>query len=255
MEIKNQQIVPALILGFSIVAATAVGADSFYRAKQLSNVLSVTGSAEKSVVSDTVKWQSSISRSVDAAQLKDGSAQIKGDIETVRAYFKNSGVQDGEITVNPVTITPFCQSQNGISYDKFGNQSCGSSPTAGYNLQQVIVIESGRVDEITKLTQNASDYFVGKGLVFTTQSLEYYYSKLADLRLDLLAQATSDAKNRAQKIAESTGKKIDSLQTASQGVFQVTAKNSVEVSDYGTYDTASVEKKVTGVVRASFSLK
>jgi hypothetical protein len=71
----------------------------------------------------------------------------------------------------------------------------------------------------------------------------------------LLTQATKDAKDRAQKIAENTGKKIDSLQTASQGVFQVTAKNSVEVSDYGTYDTASLEKKVTGVVRASFSLK
>jgi hypothetical protein len=255
MEIKNEIAFAASILGVSIIIATAIGADSFYRSKQLSNVLSVTGSAEKIVTSDTVKWQSVLSRSVDALALKEGSSQIKNDIEVVKKYFKNSGVQDSEITINPVTVTPFCQSQNGMSYDKFGNQSCGSSPTAGYNLQQVIAVESSRVAEITELTQSASDYFISQGLVFSTQNLEYYYSKLADLRLDLLSQATKDARLRAQKIAESTGKKIDSLQAASMGVFQVAAKNSVEVSDYGVYDTTSLEKKVTGVVRVSFSLK
>jgi len=255
MEIKNEKIIAAAIIGISIIAATAIGAESFLRAKQLSNVLSVTGSAEKIVTSDTVKWQSSLTRSVSADQLKNGSAQINGDIGIVKAYFKKSGVQDAEITVNPVTVTPFCQSQNGVSYDKFGNQSCGSSPTAGYNLQQVIVVESSRVPEITALSQAASDYFISQGLVFSTQSLEYYYGKLADLRLDLLSQATKDARDRAGRIAESTGKQIDSLVNASMGVFQVTAKNSVEVSDYGVYDTASLEKKVTGVVRVSFSLK
>jgi len=255
MEIKNQIPFSAAILGASIIIATSVGADSFYRAKQLSNVLSVTGSAEKIVTSDTIKWQSSVTRSVDAAGLRNGSTQIKKDIEVVRQYFKNTGVQDNEVTINPATVSPVCESQSGVFYDRFGNQSCGSSRTIGYNLQQVITVESGRVDEVAKLAQTASDYFVGQGLVFTTQSLEYYYSKLADLRLDLLTDATKDATNRAQKIAQSTGKKIDSLQSASQGVFQVSAKNSVEVSDYGVYDTTSLEKKVTGVVRASFSLK
>ena len=255
MEIKNELVFSAAILAAGIIIATAIGADSFYRAKQLNNVLSVTGSAEKIVTSDTVKWQSSISRSVDTANLKSGSAQMASDINILKQYFKNSGILDGEITINPVTVAPFCQSQNGISYDKFGNQSCGSSPTAGYNLQQVISVESSRVDEITKLSQSASDYFIGQGLVFSTQSLEYYYSKLADLRLDLLTQATKDAKDRADRIAQSTGKKVDILQNASMGVFQVTAKNSVDVSDYGIYDTSSLEKKVTGVVRTSFSLK
>lgn len=255
MEIKNEIAFAAALIGVSIIIATSIGAESFYRAKQLANVLSVTGSAEKIVTSDTVKWQSSLARSVSADQLKSGSSQINNDIKVVREYFKNSGVQDSEITVNPVTVTPFCASQNGTSYDKFGNQTCGSSPTAGYNLSQVIVVDSPRVPDITKLSQAASDYFIGQGLIFSTQSLEYYYGKLADLRLDLLSQATKDAKDRADKIAQSTGKQVDSLVTASMGVFQVTAKNSVEVSDYGTYDTSSLEKKVTGVVRVSFSLK
>jgi hypothetical protein len=255
MEIKNEVVFASAILGASIIIATSVGADSFFRAKQLSNVLQVTGSAEKFVTSDTIKWQSIVSRSVDANGLKTGSAQLAGDIAAAKKYFKDNGVQDSELTVNPATVSPVCESQNNIFYDRFGNQSCGSSRTVGYNLQQVIVIESGRVAEVSKLSQSAADYFISQGLVFSTQNLEYYYSKLADLRMDLLSQATIDAKNRAERVAQSTNKKIDSLQSASQGVFQVTAKNSVEIADYGVYDTSSLEKKVTGVVRVSFSLK
>ena len=252
---KSEIIWAAAIIGFCLIAATAVGADSFYKSKQLSNVLSVTGSAEKIVSSDTVKWQSGLSRSVDANGLKQGSASMKNDIEIVKKYFKDSGVQDFEISVDPVTVSPVCESQNNTFYDKYGSQTCGTGRITGYNLQQVIVVESNRVLEVGNLSRAASDYFISQGLVFNTQNLEYYYSKLADLRLELLSQATQDAKLRAEKIAESTGKKIDSLQAASMGVFQVTSKNSVEVSDYGTYDTSSFEKKVTGVVRTSFSLK
>ena len=245
----------AIAIGASIILATIIGADSFYRSKQLSNVLSVTGSAERMVSSDTVKWQSVLSRSVDAYGLKQGSAAMKNDLQIIKKYFKDSGVEDGEVVVNPVTVSPVCESQNGIFYDKYGGQTCGSSRTTGYNLQQVITVESTKVKEVGDLSQASSDYFIGQGLVFTTQSLEYYYSKLADLRLDLLSDATKDAKARAEKIAQSTGKEIDALQSASMGVFQVTAKNSVDVSDYGIYDTNSLEKKVTGVVRVSFSLK
>ncbi|HOX29704.1 MAG TPA: SIMPL domain-containing protein [Candidatus Paceibacterota bacterium] len=246
---------PSVVLGASLIVATMAGGQIFLKAKQLSNVLSVTGSAEQMVISDTVKWQSAISRSVDSASLKEGSSLMNKDQKIVSEFLKESGVMEQEITVSPVTVSPVCESQNNIYYDKFGNQSCGSSRTAGYNLQQVITVESQKVPEVTKISQTASDYFIGQGVIFTTQSLEYYYSKLADLRLDLLSRATVDAKARAEKIVESTGKQIESLQAASMGVFQVTAKNSVEVSDYGVYDTASLEKKVTGVVRVSFSIK
>lgn len=180
---------------------------------------------------------------------------MKSDLAVVKDYLQKSGIGDAEITINPLTVSPVCDGSNNIYYDKYGNQSCGSSRTAGYNLQQVIIVESLRVNDVTKISQAASDTFIGQGLVFSTQSLEYYYSKLGDLRLDLLAEATADAKARAERIAETTGKSLDSLQAASMGVFQVTAKNSVEVSDYGSYDTVSLEKKVTGVVRTSFSLK
>jgi len=255
MENKNSFLLPAIILGLCFIMATAIGAISFYKAQFLSNVLSVTGSADKIVTSDTVKWVSTISRSVDSYNLKEGSSQIKSDLAIVKDYFKKSGIKDSEITVNPVVMNVVCENRDGMVWDKYGNQTCGSSMVSGYSLQQTVTVDSAKVSEITALSQAVSDYFIGQGLIFTTQSLEYYYSKLADLRLDLLGEATKNAKSRADVIAKSTGKNIGNLQSASMGVFQITAKNSVEVSDYGIYDTSSIEKKITAVVRASFTLR
>ncbi|MBP6949164.1 MAG: SIMPL domain-containing protein, partial [Candidatus Pacebacteria bacterium] len=86
-------------------------------------------------------------------------------------------------------------------------------------------------------------------------SVDFFYTKLADLRVDLLSMASKNAKERADAIAKSTGDSIGGVKDASQGVFQVTQKNSTDVSDYGSYDTSTIEKKVTAIVRASFEVK
>ncbi|MDD4995997.1 MAG: SIMPL domain-containing protein, partial [Patescibacteria group bacterium] len=81
------------------------------------------------------------------------------------------------------------------------------------------------------------------------------YTKLPELRISLLAEAIKDAKARAEKIAESSGKRIDVIKSASIGVVQVLPVNSVEISDYGAYDTSSIEKEVMVTVKASFNMK
>ncbi|HPO83031.1 MAG TPA: SIMPL domain-containing protein, partial [bacterium] len=68
-------------------------------------------------------------------------------------------------------------------------------------------------------------------------------------------EAMNDAKARAEKIAQSSGQGVGSLRSASMGVVQVLEPNSTEVSDYGSYDTSTIEKEVMVTVRATFLLK
>jgi hypothetical protein len=147
-----------------------------------------------------------------------------------------------------------CESQQNIIWDKNGNQNCAGN-ISGYSLQQKLFVESGDVVKLSDISKKSVEEIVGKGVIFSSDNFEYFYQKLADLRADLLAEATENAKIRAEKIAKSTGSKIGKLQSANMGVMQVSAKNSVEVSDYGVYDTQAAEKKVTAVVRAAFVLK
>jgi len=252
---RSSNTIAAAILGVALVVSTFVGASYFLKAKRLGDTISVTGSTERTVASDTVKWTGNFMRQVGLDGLKQGSDLMKADLKTIQAYLKGRGVDEKELTIQPSTLTPTCEGQNPMGWDKFGNQNCGSNRTVGYTLQQAIMVESTKVDDVTKIAQDAQSAFADSGILFSSNNPEYYYSKLADLKLDMLEEATKNAQERAGRIVKSTGSAIGKLQNASMGVFQVTAVNSTEVSDYGAYDTATKEKKVTAIVRTTFSLK
>lgn len=245
---------PAFVFGVFLVIAAWVVANAFYQVKALNNVISVTGSAERIVQADMAKWSTSFSRIVPPSQLASGTSQMKKDAQVVLDYFKAAGFKESEVTLSPLTMSVVCESQQNVMWDKNGNQNCAGN-ISGYSLQQKFYIESSDVAKLSDISKKSVEEIVGKGVIFSSDNFEYFYQKLADLRADLLAEATQNAKVRAEKIAQSTGSKIGKLQNANMGVMQVSAKNSVEVSDYGVYDTQAAEKKITAVVRAAFVLK
>ena len=245
---KNQFVFPIAIFSVAIIAATVIVGGTFYKVKSLSDLISVTGSAQKSITSDVVKWQASFSRNVGADALKQGNTQIKGDLEAVRKFLKDNGVEEKDTTIFPVSINPVYEQTEGKYY--YG----GGGVISGYNLIQNIRVESNEVQKITELANNTGP-LIDQGVLFSSQPLEYYYSKVAELKVEMLSEATKDARARAEKIAESAGSKLGSIRAASMGVMQITPVNSTEISDYGYYDTSSIEKQINAIVKASFSLK
>ena len=241
----------ALVLGLSFVAGTYLASEAFYRVKALSNVIAVTGSAEKIVDSDTAKWTSSFSRrsGVDPQSLKVTHADLKHDLETIQAYLRGKGIKDEAVSVQPESLLQVTECQPSGSSGGCTNQ------LVGYDLRQSILVESQDVALVTKLALEAPAAMSDQGILFESQPPEYYVSNLANLKLEMLTEGTKNAKSRAEKIVESTGGFLGALQSAGMGVFQVTSVNSTEISDYGAYDTSSPRKKVTSIVRASFLLK
>jgi uncharacterized protein len=239
-KIFNKIIYTGIILGLCFIIGLSINAVMNYKAKQLDNTLSVTGSAKVSVTSDIVKWKSSFSRTVLVSGLEQGYSQMKKDENIVLAFLKAQGIIEENITISPVSM-----------YENYKYNS--DSPTE-YVLTQSVTVDSQDVEKITQIAKNTQD-IINEGAIFFSNSLEYYYSKLPELRVSLLSDAIKDAKARADKIAESSGKKVGFIQSASMGVVQVLAPNSVEISDYGSYDTQTVEKEVMVTVKALFSLQ
>jgi hypothetical protein len=206
------------------------------------NSLQVTGSAKRLVTSDVVKWNTGFSRSVGVNALKSGYDQMASDLEKVQAFLKSEGIDEKDITVSIIYLN------QQYDYSKSG------SYLTGYDLRQNIQIQSTDIAKITNLAKNTQK-LIEQGVIFSTQSLEYYYSKLPETRVELLADAVKDAQNRAEKIAQSSGQAVGSLKSASVGVVQLMPVNSVEISDYGTYDTSSIEKEMMITVRTTFRMK
>jgi hypothetical protein len=75
------------------------------------------------------------------------------------------------------------------------------------------------------------------------------------LKIQLLGEATKNARMRAEELASNSGSQVGELKYASQGVFQITPVNSTDVSDYGIYDTFTIDKSINAVVTIEYSIK
>ena len=200
------------------------------------DVIVVTGSAKKRIVSDYVVWNLSVS-----SQQKSASAAAKelaGWTTTIRSFLRRDGVEPGELTVQPISTATVTRSGHVVAY----------------RLSRRFEVRSARVGEITDVADRSSA-LLAQGIPLAAQSPQYVYTKLPALRPQLLAAATKDAQNRARVIVEATGAKLGKLRGVDVGVFQVTTPNSTQVEDYGVYDTSTLEKDVTAVVNVTFALK
>ena len=114
-------------------------------------------------------------------------------------------------------------------------------------------MRSNDVQKITQISRESTE-LIQQGIEFISNAPQYFYTKLPELKHELLSEATKDAKRRAEQMAQSTGNKVGVIRSAKMGVFQITPVNSYEVSDWGENDTSSLEKKANAVVRVDFSI-
>ncbi|MCE9585576.1 SIMPL domain-containing protein [Candidatus Nomurabacteria bacterium] len=240
MENNKNYTIFGLILGVSLILSFGIGSFTFYKLRSM-DFISTTGSAKKEVTSDKVKWTSSITRPVKVSTIKDGYAKMDADLKEVKNFLTSNGITEENIEISPIFMNEVYEQNQGAEKN--------------YNLVQNIEVQSSDVQKISSLAKNTSSLIINKGVLFSTNSLEYYYSKLPETRIELLANAVGDAKARAEQLANAGGKKIGVLKSASSGVVQVTSPNSVEVSDYGMYDTSKIQKEIMVTVKASFEIK
>jgi hypothetical protein len=239
-ENSNKIIYFAIILGICLIISAMIGSFTFYLVRSPEDTLSVTGSVRERVTSDTVKWTSNFSRTVPVEELRSGYQMMRNDQRLVLNFFEDNGFTEEDVIISPVFMEQL------YLYDP-------NAPKENA-LRQTVEIQSTDVEKITGMAKNIQT-LIDQGVIFSTQSLEYYYSKLAELRIAMIPDAINDAKSRAQKIAEGSGKEIGVIKSATLGVVQVLPVNSTEVSDYGTYDTSTVEKEVMIPVTVIFTLK
>ena len=243
MEKQNKFLIflnSRIFVGVGIVVAAFIGAYTFYQIRSLDNTLTVTGSTTKQVTSDHVKWVGALNRVVKASTLKAGYSDLSRDLVYVKDFLKSKNIPDNQIVISPIFM------------DQNYDQPQGAERS--YTLRQTIDINSSDVNAIADVAKNIQP-LIEKGVIFSTQSLEFTYTKLPQERVAMLADAVKDAKSRASSLAESSGKTVGQLKNASSGVVQVMSSNSNEVSDYGSYDTSKVEKNIMMTVKAMFTLR
>lgn len=224
----------AIIFGIAIVLAAVFLGNAFMNRNKKQGKIEVTGLGSQDFVSDLIVWEGRFTAS--SPVLSDAYAQIASNKTTIEAYLKGKGIQPNELVFSAVNTskntTPIYGANGNYQGENF----------VGFELSQTINVQSNEVEKIEKISREVTE-LLNQGVQFYSQSPRYYYTKLADLKIEMISKATEDARIRAEQIAKNSGGGLGDLISADMGVFQITGQNSSE--DYswgGTYNTSSKEK-------------
>ena len=241
---ENRSLLYGLIaLGVALGFGSCVVGRGLGQIRRPEEAITVTGSAKRPIRADFVVWRASVG--IQSPSISTASTELRAEANRVRQFLSTNGVADSMLTVKP--IETYAVPEVVASGRETGR-------IIAYRLTQQFEIRSANVDALTALSQKAGD-LMAEGVALSSQPPEYLYTKLADLRVTLIEEATRDAKLRAEAIAKSTGSTVGTVRQARVGVFQITPRFSTEIADYGIYDVSAIEKDVTAVVHVTFALR
>lgn len=230
----------ATVLVIGAVVVAAIGAYTAYDIKLSRDNVEVTGSAKEAVVADTARLIINLDTRTSASDQQVGYARLEAASDKIVAYLDKQGFTDHE--------TPAITSYPNYTYPQYGE-----AIFTGFTVNRQIIVRSNDIEKVSALANDIGP-FTGANYNATIQSMELTYSKLDEMRVKLLSAAIKDAKARAEAIASESGRSVGVLRNASSGVVQVLPQGGIEISDYGMYDTQSVNKEVMVTVRATFEL-
>lgn len=243
MKVTTAIVAAALMLGASLLLGMLLFTNSLEKRSRLNQTITVTGSAKRDITSDFGILRGNLQASAPTAEAAFQSLQRQRPL--VEKYLRDQGFPAESISLTTINLNPVYE---------LTSQGYQTNIVSRYIANQTVEVRSKDVTKIREVSLSITE-LVSQGVDFSVMPPEYYYSGLADIKIEIQADAARDALNRAQKIAEATGSQLGPIANARMGVLQITPVNSNMISDYGMNDVSSIEKEITAVVNAAFRLE
>lgn len=247
---RNSRFLAAIAIATAVIVATYIGASRWehVRNKPKERSLKVTGSAKKRILSDLAEWSATITV-VD----NDRTAAYRSVHEQMgktRAFLASKGFKDDQVRASSVVVNEL----NEIETVGTGEQRIERKVFKGYRVMQAVSIRSTDVPKVERISREVTD-LLEQGVNIESSAPAYIYTKLGDLKIEMLASASKDARTRADNIVKSAGGAgIGKLMGADMGVINVNPANSTETSWEGNNDTSSLEKDIITIVHITYQL-
>ncbi|MDB2490879.1 SIMPL domain-containing protein [Flavobacteriaceae bacterium] len=236
----------AIIFGVAIVVSSIFLGKAYTDRTKEDGKIRVTGLGKADFSSDLIVWEGKFkAQNID---LKQSYLTLEKKKSTINKYLVDKGIK----TENQIYSAVKTIKKNKRLYSKDGNFM--GEEFIGYELTQTVQIESKEVDKIEKVSREITE-LLNQGVQFYSETPRYYYTKLADLKIQMISKATQDARLRAEKIAEFSGGKLGKLESARMGIFQITGQNSKESYSWGgTFNTSSREKTASITMKLTYKV-
>ena len=189
-----------MVLGWCIKS----GIDNFSNKDR--NV-TVKGLAEREVKADKVTW--SISTNEMGNELPELYESINAKTGTIKAFLKQNGLAEDEITVNPPTVN-----------DLESNQWSENQKNFRYIVNTTLTVSSQKVDLVNKAIFRQAE-LLKHGVAIESSQPEYEYVSFQQMKPEMMEEAIKAAKKTADQFAEASGSSLGGILSAGQGQFEI----------------------------------
>jgi len=192
--------VAVVILGLTLKA----GIDNIaYRDREVT----VRGLAEREVKADLVTWP--ITYSLAGNDLMTIYQKVNTNNEIIVKFLTSNGIPREEISVNPPD-----------TYDRASNRYGSDSFNYNYAISCTVTVTTRQVDKVRELLARQSD-LLKEGIPFSNSYINYQFTGLNDIKPEMIAEATKNARAAAQQFAADSESHVGKIKTASQGQFSI----------------------------------
>lgn len=221
------------VLAIGLVAGGYLLGDGLTRAKQADRAVTVRGLAEREVMADLATW--TLSYSSSAPDLSSAQAGADRDTASIRRYFKDLGFPEAALQPTGVNVSSY--TNNGV-------------PT--FTVRQRMTLRSEDIKRAQDAVKRQFE-LVRRGVALEEGSaMAYTFTRLNDIKPEMVAEATKDARASAEQFAKDSGTSVGSIRNATQGYFSIEARDG-DGGGWGVSDTPY--KKVRVVTTVDFYLR
>ncbi|MCF0166565.1 MAG: SIMPL domain-containing protein [Bacteroidales bacterium] len=198
-----------VILGAFIYAGIAGFKDS-------DRIVTVKGLSSREVPADKVIWPLVFKGASNS--LSELTAVNERNTKAIIDFLTAGGIDSNDITISPVKVN-----------DALSELYQSDRVTFRYKSTSVITVATSKVDEVRKLLSRQSE-LVSKGIVLSGENYEYplifSFNGLNDIKPEMVAQATKNARATAEKFAQDSDSRLGKIRNASQGQFSIEDRDS-----------------------------
>ncbi|HMO68932.1 MAG TPA: SIMPL domain-containing protein, partial [Novosphingobium sp.] len=224
----------ALIAAAGLIAGGYLLGNGLVRAREADRSVTVRGLAEREVTADLATW--TIAYSATASDLATAQTSVDRDTASIRAFFKELGFPADAIQPTGVNVSTY--SDNGLPR---------------FTVRQRMTLRSTDIERAQDAVRRQFD-LVRRGVVLEEGSgMAYTFTKLNAIKPAMVAEATRDARASAEQFAKDSGTSVGTIKSATQGYFDIQARDGDSGGGWGVSDTPY--KKVRVVTTVDFYLR
>jgi uncharacterized protein len=247
---SNKQWIGLIIIALALLGSTFLAARAWVQVKTRTvRTIDVTGSAKRRIFSDLIQWTSTLSSEIEADRAV-AYRNLKRQVDKALDYLKKQGIKDTEFRVSSVQTAEISETEVSGAGDKRLEQQVFK----GDKMTQRITVSSSDVHKIERISREITG-LMETGVPIASSPPDYYYTKLGELKIRMLAEAAKDARMRAEQMLSAAGNvSIGELRRADMGVINVNQPNSTATSWEGNNDTTTLEKDIIAIVHCTFDV-